>query len=128
MNPLARHFCFPTFWGSTFSTLFFSVFLRVYKHREASHLFFREISRRKPSESCLGTPWGPSYEHMYKNLHFCKGKGREGTKGREGKGKKGRGREGKGREGKGKGKGRDKLMSNPHGSVLFFSRRQDGVG
>ena len=31
----------------------FSVFLRVYRPREASHLFSREISRRMPSESCL---------------------------------------------------------------------------
>ena len=58
-------------------------------------LLSREISRRMPSESCLGTPWGPSYEHIYKNIHFCKGKGRERKKGSEGK---------KGREGKRKGK------------------------
>ena len=23
-----------------------------------------------PSESCLGTPWGPSYEHICKNIYF----------------------------------------------------------
>ena len=43
--------------------------------------------------------WGPifgsSYEHIYKNIHLCKGKGREAreAKGRERK-------EGKGREGR----------------------------
>ena len=35
------------------------------------------------SESCLGIPWGKSYDHTYKNIYFCKGKGREGKKGRE---------------------------------------------
>ena len=56
--------------------------------------------------------WGPifvpSYDHIYKNIHFCKGKGREARegKGREsGKGK----REGK-REGK---KGREKGKGSP---------------
>ena len=76
--------------------------MRGYRPWEASHLFSREILRGTLSESCLGTPCCPSYEHIYKNTHFCKGKGREG-KGRErdGKGK----REGKGtREGKEKGK------------------------
>ena len=42
-----------------------------------------EVSRRRPSESCLGTPSVPSYEHIYKNIQFGKGKGRE-RKGREG--------------------------------------------
>ena len=36
--------------------------------------FSREISRRMPLESCLGTPWGPSYEHIYKNIYFWKGR------------------------------------------------------
>ena len=39
----------------------------------------------------------PSYDHIYKNIHVCKGKGREGEK-REG-------REGKGREGRKEGRG-----------------------
>ena len=38
----------------------------VYKSWEESHLFSHQISRRMPSESCLGTPWGPSYDQ------FCK--------------------------------------------------------
>ena len=77
--------------------------MRGYRPWEVSHLFSHEISRRMPSESCLGTPWGLSYEHVYKNIHFCKGKGKEGKqgKGREGKGKgKREGREGKGRKGR----------------------------
>ena len=45
-----------------------------HKPWEVSHLFSHEISRRMPSESCLGTPWGPSYEHICKNLNFCEGK------------------------------------------------------
>ena len=40
------------------------------KPREVAHLFSRRISRRMPSESCLGTPWGPSYEHICKNVYF----------------------------------------------------------
>ena len=44
--------------------------------------------------------WGPicvpSYDHIHKNIHFCKGKGREGE-GREGReGKEGRKEERKG--------------------------------
>ena len=83
-------------------------YMRVYEGLQAlgGISFFLSCSCRMPLESCLGTPWGPSYEHIYKNIHFCKGKGR-GEKGkREGKGKreKGKGREKeKGRE-QGKGK------------------------
>ena len=49
--------------------------------------------RRNP----VGVPiFDPSYDNIYKNIHFCKGKAREGE-GREGR--EGRGREGKeGRE------------------------------
>ena len=54
-------------------TLFFLHFFRVYGPWEVSHLSCREISRRMHSESCLETPWGPSYEHIYKNLYLCKG-------------------------------------------------------
>ena len=72
--------------------------MKGYRPWEVSHLFSREISRRMPSESCLGTPWGPSYEHIYKNIHLCKGKGSKGREGK-GKGKEGKGREGTGRKG-----------------------------
>ena len=41
---------------------------------EVSHVFSREISRRMQSESCLGTPWGPSYEHICKNIYVWKGR------------------------------------------------------
>ena len=54
-----------------------------------SSFFSREISLRMPSESCLGTPSGPRYEHIYKNIHLCKGKGREKCK--KGKREKGKG-------------------------------------
>ena len=36
--------------------------MEVYRPREVSHLFSREISRRMPSESCLGIPWGRNGE------------------------------------------------------------------
>ena len=39
--------------------------MKAYKPWEESHLFSCEISRRMPSESCLGTPWGPSYEQIF---------------------------------------------------------------
>ena len=70
---------------SFFCTLFSFTFLSTY----AAHSFFltfwrftgpgrylifsREILHRMHSESCLGTPWGPSYEHICKNIYFCKG-------------------------------------------------------
>ena len=42
-----------------------------------------------------GLVFDPSYDHIYKNIHFCKGKGREGKR-REGKEEKGReGKEGR---------------------------------
>ena len=43
---------------------------KVYRPWEVSHLFYHKISCRMPSESCLGTPWGPRYEHIYKNIRF----------------------------------------------------------
>ena len=58
-----------------------------------------------------GDPLGPDYDHIYKNIHICKGKVREKMKKarlkgkREGNREKGKGREkAKGRE---KGKGRE---------------------
>ena len=60
-----------------------------------------------PVECRQNHVWGPifdhSYDHIYKSIHFCKGKGREG------KGRKGRkGREAKAREGKeGRKRGRE---------------------
>ena len=45
----------------------------VYKSREVSHLFSHQISLRMPSESCLGTYFGLSYDHIYKNMYFCTG-------------------------------------------------------
>ena len=75
-GPLFRHCFFSTCWWSSFSTLFFfnllvvhfvdifcSAFLKVW-------CLSREIARRMPSESCLGTPWGPSYEHTCKNVYL----------------------------------------------------------
>jgi len=50
--------------------------MRVDRPWEVSHLFSHEISRRMPSESCLGTPGDPSYEHIYKNM-IRRGGGRE---------------------------------------------------
>ena len=38
-----------------FYIVFVSAFLKVYGAREVAHLFSYEISRRMPSESCLGT-------------------------------------------------------------------------
>ena len=46
----------------------------VYGLWEVSHLFSREISRRMLSESCLGIPWGRSYEHISKNTDFGQGR------------------------------------------------------
>ena len=48
-------------------------FVVGFRPREAAHFLSREISRRMPSESCLGTPWAPSYDHIYKNIHLCGG-------------------------------------------------------
>ena len=65
------------FWGTHFGLHFwiccvFLLFLFVgFRLREVAHLFSREISHRMPSESYLGTPWGPSYEHICKNV-YCK--------------------------------------------------------
>ena len=39
-----------------------------FRPREVAHLFSCEISHRMHSESCLGTPWDPSYEHICKNI------------------------------------------------------------
>ena len=55
--------------GCIFSLFVFFYFLFAgFRPREIAHLFSHEISRRMPSESCLGTPWDPSYEHIYKNM------------------------------------------------------------
>ena len=52
--------------------------MRGYRPWEVSHLFSHEISRRMPSESCLGTAFGPSYEQFGKTCVFRKGrKGRD---------------------------------------------------
>ena len=71
-NPLYRHCFFFTFWGSTCSTLFFN-FFEVLEAPGGSSCFFSWNLCRMPSESCLGTPWGPSYEHIWKNIYFWKG-------------------------------------------------------
>ena len=52
---------------------FLEFVLEAYRLWEVSHLFCCEISRRMQSESCLGTPWEPRYDQIYKNLHFSKG-------------------------------------------------------
>ena len=47
--------------------------LQQYAHnvgQNSSVLYFENM----PPESCLGTPWGPSYEHICKNIHFWKGR------------------------------------------------------
>ena len=71
--PLFRHCFFSTFWKTHFYQLFFS-FLRVYRPWEVAHLFSREIARRMPSEPCLGTPWGPSYDQFCRTYVFRKGR------------------------------------------------------
>ena len=43
-----------------------------FKPREVAHLFSREIPRQMPSESCLGTPWGSSYDQFVKHVFFAK--------------------------------------------------------
>ena len=45
-------------------------YMVVYRPREVSHLFSREIFRRMPSESCLGPIFGQSYDHIYKTIHL----------------------------------------------------------
>ena len=64
---------FSLFWAHILHIVFFLHFSRVYGPWEVSHLFSREISLRMHSESCLGTPWGPSYTHICKSIYFCKG-------------------------------------------------------
>ena len=59
---LALKFLILDIWG----------YMRDYRPWEASHLFSCDISRRMPSESCLGPPWGSSYEHICKNIYFWK--------------------------------------------------------
>ena len=56
-------------------------YMEVYRPREVSHLFSREISRRMPSESCLGTHfWCELWPYLSKrifgsNSHFWKRSG-----------------------------------------------------
>jgi hypothetical protein len=75
-NFLRTHFypLFFSFLRAHCYPLFFFAFLRVYGPREVAHLLAREISHRMRSKSCLGTPWGPSYEHICKNIHFWRGR------------------------------------------------------
>ena len=47
-------------------------FLGVYRPRELPHRFKHKILRRMNLKLCLGTPWEASYEHICKNLYFCK--------------------------------------------------------
>ena len=49
------------------------VLLGVYRPREVSRFFKREIWLGMHSKSCLGTPWGPSYELICKNIYLGKG-------------------------------------------------------
>ena len=48
-------------------------FLKLYRPWEVPHRFKHKLSHRLHSKSCLGTPWGSSYDHIYKNMYFCKG-------------------------------------------------------
>ena len=87
-GPLSRHFVlfnllevlffdisFFTCLGSHFSDIVLcSVFVEGLQPQEVAHLFSREISHRMSSESCPRTPWGPSYEHICKNIYFCQGR------------------------------------------------------
>ena len=65
------------FWGTHVGLHLFNSFVIFFfvgfKPWEVAHLFSPEVSRRMPSEWCLGTPWGPSYEHMCKNIYLGKG-------------------------------------------------------
>ena len=48
-------------------------YMKGYKPWQVSHLFRRNISRGMHLKSCLGTPWGQSYEHICRNIYFSKG-------------------------------------------------------
>ena len=80
----------------------------VYKSLEVSDFVSHQISRRMASELCLETHCCSSYDNIYKNIHFCKVKGREEER-KEGRkeGRKG-GRE-EGRKG-GREEGRTRVM------------------
>ena len=56
--------------------------MRGYKPWEVSHLFSCEISHRMPSESCLRTPWGSSYDQSCKTCVFRKVRKRSQRSGR----------------------------------------------
>ena len=66
-------------------------------YRPGRYLIFFLV--KFPVECCQNHVWepifDPSYDHIYKNIHFCKGKGRQA---REGKGREAEGRE-EGKEG-----------------------------
>ena len=72
-DPSYDHFCVL---GQTLKLLILKIlmYMQVYGPWEVSHLFSREIARRMPFESCLGTPWGPIYEHICKNVYFKRGR------------------------------------------------------
>ena len=63
------------FWVAFLFSFVFLLFLFLgIRPREVAHFLSSEISRRIPSESCLGTPWGLSYEHICENMYFCQGR------------------------------------------------------
>ena len=46
---------------------------RVYRLWEVSHLVKQNVSRIMHSKSCLGTPWGASYECICESMYPSKG-------------------------------------------------------
>ena len=61
-----------TLLGPLLAHCFLSAFLEVYRPREVSHLLSHEMSHRMHSESCLGTPRSPSYDHtIFIKTYIC---------------------------------------------------------
>ena len=73
MNPLFRHSFFSTFLGSTFSTLFFLLFFWRSTGPGRYLIFFLvKFPIECRQNHVWGPIFGPSYDHIYKNVHLDK--------------------------------------------------------
>ena len=70
-TPISCTLVFVVFWGPISCTLFFVLLFAAPQALEVSYIFYRQYM--ECSQSYLWTPWGPSYDHICKNIYLCKG-------------------------------------------------------
>ena len=73
MNPFFRHCFFSILWDSLFRHCFFSFFEGLQALGGIYFLFLMKFHVAWRQNHVWGCIFDPSYDHIYKNVYFCKG-------------------------------------------------------